>query len=500
MKGIFSATCIFLLSLFAGEYLCGQGMNLPDPPEIRYVSVDTANNSVKIFWNKSASPKVARYILYYETLTVNGYEGVKFDSVPASQNSYVHLNSGLAGNKPVRYSVSAVDTSAGYKNSTRSSAHSTIYSTVSYDSCNHTLTVKWNKYLGWQNNVSGYYVYEKKDGSSFKKIAGLNESDSSYVLYDIPENTNYSFFVEGLRNDPPLVSSSNICSKYTYMPGPPEQLSLDYLSVNGPQDVEIQYSFTDTSSIKSFALLRSSDALSEFEIIRSYNSILSSPQIIHDSIFTSVNRYLYKIAALNTCGSVIDTSNLGSNILLLGKNNEGINSLEWNAYRNFEGGTGSYEVYRIDTSGNTVLIASLTNQFTYSDDLSVIFGQNYPGTLSYKIRAVENGGNNSSFSNQLDLKVKSDVWLPTAFTPNADGLNDLFIPRLNFIPENYLMIIYDRFGTSVFSTKDPYTGWDGKINGSSQAPEGVYIYHIQYSSFNGQKVNKTGPVTVFYPR
>jgi len=96
--------------------------------------------------------------------------------------------------------------------------------------------------------------------------------------------------------------------------------------------------------------------------------------------------------------------------------------------------------------------------------------------------------------------LQTEMFLPNAFTPNRDGKNDEFKPIMNFIPEEYLLIIYNRYGIMIFKSTDPGIGWDGTVNGNQPAAEGVYTYHIEYTSHNGQKkVLKPGTVTLFYP-
>ena len=489
---------LLIFFCFWGSGLRAQDNTPPEKPSITYVTVDTATGNVNIYWEKSSSPDVLLYRMYYEVKTINGYEGITFDSVQAPLTSYTHVNPELPGKQSVLYSVSAVD-SSGNESTRKPGLHGTIHNTIAYDSCSSTLTLRWSKYQGWENNTSGYRVVRKIENGTYQVIAGINANDSSYIEYEVPENTHYSFFIEGVKNNN-LISSSNVVSKYTFMPDPPAELSLNYVSVADDNRVDIMFSFSDTSAITDYAVLRSSQEFSEFDPIKTYHNFNSSPQIISDSIFTPVNQYFYRIAALNTCGSIISTSNLGVNILLLGHNVGNSNFLEWNAYREFPLGIESYEVYRIDTTGSSELIGTLNSQNTFTDDLSMISGQKYSGRMHYKVKAIEKGNANFSFSNICEIKVVSDIWMPNAFTPNADGKNDIFLPRLSFNPDTYLMQIYDRYGIVIFTSKNPEIGWDGRIKGNNYAPEGVYVYHIQLSSFTGQKVNKTGHVSVFYPR
>lgn len=67
-------------------------------------------------------------------------------------------------------------------------------------------------------------------------------------------------------------------------------------------------------------------------------------------------------------------------------------------------------------------------------------------------------------------------FLPNAFTPNGDGINDVFLPVANVVDlELYVLRIYDRWGRLLFETIDPWEGWDGTVGGQ-EMPDGVYVY------------------------
>lgn len=72
------------------------------------------------------------------------------------------------------------------------------------------------------------------------------------------------------------------------------------------------------------------------------------------------------------------------------------------------------------------------------------------------------------------------LWMPNSFTPNNDGLNDVFKPVTNRTTlQPYLIQVYNRWGQLIFESTDPDTGWDGKFNGEACAA-GTYIYTLQY--------------------
>jgi gliding motility-associated-like protein len=70
--------------------------------------------------------------------------------------------------------------------------------------------------------------------------------------------------------------------------------------------------------------------------------------------------------------------------------------------------------------------------------------------------------------------------VPTAFSPNGDGLNDRFMVFNNCVLNTFKLSIYNRFGQLVYSGFDPEKGWDGTYQGRP-ADAGVYFYHIEAS-------------------
>jgi gliding motility-associated-like protein len=84
------------------------------------------------------------------------------------------------------------------------------------------------------------------------------------------------------------------------------------------------------------------------------------------------------------------------------------------------------------------------------------------------------------------LWAGTPFYLPNAFTPNGDGLNDSFgvIPRYDYISK-YHLSIYNRWGQRIYETTDINKGWDGTYKGSP-CMLGAYVYHIVYEEFGQQ--------------
>ncbi len=86
--------------------------------------------------------------------------------------------------------------------------------------------------------------------------------------------------------------------------------------------------------------------------------------------------------------------------------------------------------------------------------------------------------------------------LPNAFSPNGDGLNDVFIPVISngkgYIPLDFS--IYNRWGQRIFYSVNPELGWNGTYN-DKPADMGTYYYYIRYSIGNKEFIKK-GDVTL----
>ncbi|MDR2979329.1 MAG: gliding motility-associated C-terminal domain-containing protein [Bacteroidales bacterium] len=97
----------------------------------------------------------------------------------------------------------------------------------------------------------------------------------------------------------------------------------------------------------------------------------------------------------------------------------------------------------------------------------------------------------------LDIKDKTSFFVPSAFSPNGDGLNDLFKPEFVTIDmTEFKMSIYDRWGTLIFYTENPDSGWNGTGNGKHTLNGAMFVYIIHYRDHFGKRHTVKGEVTV----
>lgn len=148
-------------------------------------------------------------------------------------------------------------------------------------------------------------------------------------------------------------------------------------------------------------------------------------------------------------------------------NNEGIVSYHWN----FGDGTTSnsenpIHTYHVKHDETFTVLFRVTNQYNCAHE-----------TIK-KITVLD----------------KFAFYVPNSFTPNNDGINDVFLPRVANILKYHLMI-YNRYGQCIFQSIDPEESWDGTYNGE-KCPTGTYIWMIIYSKYaeTETELRKTGSV------
>ena len=100
-----------------------------------------------------------------------------------------------------------------------------------------------------------------------------------------------------------------------------------------------------------------------------------------------------------------------------------------------------------------------------------------------------------SSSSAAKVKVYKDVFVPSAFTPNSDGKNDLFrvIAADNY--KQFKLLVYNRWGQAIFETTDINKAWDGKFKDVQLASD-VYVYYLELVSASNKKITKRGTVTL----
>jgi len=118
--------------------------------------------------------------------------------------------------------------------------------------------------------------------------------------------------------------------------------------------------------------------------------------------------------------------------------------------------------------------------------------------ISYYVIATDNYGCSKTDTVNIEVNEwKCDhpfIYIPTAFSPNNDGVNDYLKVESGVLTE-LLFEVYDRWGEKIFETTDVNQSWDGTYNGKPIQPQ-VLVYHIKATCLNQETFSEQGNITV----
>ena len=115
----------------------------------------------------------------------------------------------------------------------------------------------------------------------------------------------------------------------------------------------------------------------------------------------------------------------------------------------------------------------------------------------YVIKVISDSGCVSKDIINIFIECKyANLLMPTAFTPNRDGKNDIFYPLTRGIKTVKKFIVYNRYGQQVFEKADflpnsRLNGWDGKFKGIDQTPD-TYVYLLETICDLGEIISRKG--------
>jgi gliding motility-associated-like protein len=151
----------------------------------------------------------------------------------------------------------------------------------------------------------------------------------------------------------------------------------------------------------------------------------------------------------------------------------------------------------IDPTVSTInLTAGVNNIYTWDlngelFDISTntTFQFDAPGIYTVQLQVTDENSCKDSITRNIQVVNDFVVYIPSAFSPNGDGINDFFYPKTSgvLLNEDYKMQIFNRWGEKIFETEDYTDYWKGtKNNADSRAIEDAYIYKIYYKAFDNK--------------
>ena len=139
---------------------------------------------------------------------------------------------------------------------------------------------------------------------------------------------------------------------------------------------------------------------------------------------------------------------------------------------------------------------------TDKNDINPVIDFKTIGT--YRVKLIATAYNEvckSEITKVLEVKNDFNVFIPSSFSPNFDGLNDVFVPVFSpygLDTKSYELSIYDRWGHVIYTTKDHTKGWDGTLNNKSDIvlKQDTYNFFLKFKDLEGKVYNKSGSFTL----
>ena len=214
-------------------------------------------------------------------------------------------------------------------------------------------------------------------------------------------------------------------------------------------------------------------------------------QYVEQNINTDLSAYEYRVISTNKCGTEI-SSEVHTSILLQGYQDENFNiNIAFSAYSGWENGVRNYSIYENKNNGAYSLISS----GTLPKENTLIESNPDQFRKCYRIQAFEDGGEETtSWSNEVCFTFAPNVYVPNAFTPNNDNLNDGF-GVVGIAVNEYSIQIYNRWGERIYESTDIDAKWDATYM-DKLVQVGTYVYLIQFTDFEGKVYQRTGTINL----
>lgn len=456
------------------------------------------DNTVQIVWLKGHE-LTQHYILY-----LNQKSG-SIDNIPLSDP--LSINDTVFAYQPA---VTDTGRLIYFLNLTNNCGATTTYnsntrrSTVflyqpTYDICNKKIFLTWDTPL--MPDVDSFYIYVSIWGGAWQKIAVLSSKILQYNYNMLPYNAQYKFMVQAKSTLRKKTSSSNR-RNLNIVYSPFAENAFFYIPSYHDGKLIFKWAVQPLAQT-SFVLEESCNQQNYFKIS---DFSISNQSIYFYNIYKDIydkENCNYQLKLFDSCGNYLFSKQVAPIHLEIEEWDTYVNHLKWKIPVLSKMQIQKVTLLRMSKTGDN----SINRQFEVANIYEGSFTDSvkpdyrHKGDFEYQLEVGYldsiRWNPDTAMSNKVFAKINKEIFVPNAFTPGA-ATNAIFKPILVFVPEDgYYFVIFNRGGQKIFETNNPTEGWDGvdKFAGGP-APQGTYVYVIQYRNKTGKLVDKTGAVTL----
>ncbi|WP_025763012.1 T9SS type B sorting domain-containing protein [Dyadobacter tibetensis] len=414
--------------------------------EINYLGLSGVNTDLKYSTDNGANYSVAA------TRTTGGVQIARINGLNTAQIYKVKLGSrDLCGG----VLDSEVITSMVLKGST----------------ANESNILSWNEYPAGQD-FDSYEIL--RDGKSLEVIKDIKTL--SFTDLDVQCGDNFEYQLIVTTKNIKSISAPVSVKTEVSSPGPITEASVTVAS----DDLIIINTAVPGASGKNNYEIMIEKADAGSTVFKRLTTLYNQLTYSDPDVEANAQSYCYRMTYRNACGQrsaatePICTIHLSTDIPLI----------KWTGEKPFMDAIATYEVTQESPSKKEVTDVGPTTSFVPKFDNQTDL------SYTFQITAKSVNRNFESVSNILSVNRDVALYLPSAFTPDGDGYNDLF-QAYGALYKTFSMSVFNKWGKVVFHTTDIQDGWDGRIQGED-APIGSYVYKITVVDILNQEVSKTG--------
>lgn len=333
--------------------------------------------------------------------------------------------------------------------------------------------------IEWNSTPAGFSEFSlSRDNQLYRAFS--NRNITYFIDNDVECFVNYCYAMSYSGTGGSLSFSDTVCVEATSIYFPPA-IRNTTTSAEG-RGITLSWDPPAGISIKEYFIQRKIDT-DIYTTIDTTMSVLASDT----SVDNSAASFCYRVSYLDQCNN---RSNLGYESCSIHLSLRDGNHLAWNGYSGWRNGVKNYilEIYDENQALEKQLDMGFQNGYQLED-----FYKNQ--ISSYRIAAVSNDSSPYlAYSNYIFKTLNSIISVPNAFTPDGDGLNDLFNVSGTGMRQ-YKLRIFTKHGNLIFESVDQETGWDGSYMGN-EVPEDTYIYNIIAEDFEGKEYRFKGALVL----
>lgn len=473
----------------------------PHIPTLNQVTVDYTTDQIILTWDMAQDEDVNAYVIFYQETETSPWTPI--DTVYGITTT-TWIDSIHTSDVVNHYRISARD-SCGNASAMTLEMQQNMLLHCTTDACSRKASLSWTHYVNMTGGLEKYEILYAVNGGALQYAGEVPANTTTFTHSDLVPDNDYTFIVRAVSANGLLTADSR---KFSFTFTAEETNDYAYIcavSVEENQHIRIQ-AFTSGAEtpFEHIDLYRSCDNTQNFQQIGVIPFNGGSQHEFTDyDVDVNAHTYYYKMELYNECAPEPAVSNIAHSILLRGFGDAAHhNTLQWMDY---DDGVDSipaaqYAVHRkMETDLSFVEIANNhapEGYNNYTDDVTELYlnGADFRYKVSTESFTCEFGECPESFSNEIILTQNPTTFIPNAFMGIGNS-NRVFKPVNSFVSTSgYIFEIYNRWGVKIFSTNDPYSGWDGTINGEL-APGGVYVYRIEYLLNDGTPFKRNGTVT-----